>query len=186
MAAESRVASRYAKSLLDLAVERGELEAVQQDMQLLHTTIRQNRQFELLLTNPIIRSDKKKAVLTALFRGKISLMTGKFLEIISNKNREDVLPGIAAEFLRQYRSYKGITRAQVITTFPLSPELRSRFMAIVAEITGNQVELEEKIDKDLIGGYVLRIGDRQIDESLKSKLEELEAEFSKNPYEKAF
>jgi F-type H+-transporting ATPase subunit delta len=186
MATESRVASRYAKSLLDLAVERGELESVQQDILLLHTTIKQNRQLELLLTNPIIRSDKKKAVLNSLFKGKISLLTLKFLEIISSKNREEIVLSIATEFLNQYRVYKGITKAQVVTTFALTPELRSRFIAIVAEITGNTVELEEKVDKDLIGGYVLRIGDKQIDESLKTKLEELEAEFSRNPYVKAF
>lgn len=172
--------------MLDLAVERGELEVVQQDMLLVNKTIKDNRQFELLLTNPIVRSDKKKAVLSSLFKGKISLLTSKFLEIISSKNREDVLPAIATEFLNQYRTYKGITKAQVVTTFPLTPDLRSRFIAIVTELTGNMVELEEKIDKELIGGYVLRVGDRQIDESLKTKLEELEAEFNRNPYVKAF
>lgn len=185
MASETRVASRYAKSLLDLAVEKGVLEEVHNDMLLFNKTVVENRQFELLLKNPIVRNDKKKSVLRALYTGRIHMMTGKFMEIISSKNREDHLPEIAIEFLRQYRAKKGISRAEVVTTFPLTPELRERFKLLVAEITGNRVELLEKIDPTLIGGYVLRVGDRQIDESIRTKLEELEAEFKENPYVRA-
>jgi F-type H+-transporting ATPase subunit delta len=184
MATEARVASRYAKSLLDLAVEKGVLEAVYQDMSLLNKTIKENREFELLLRNPIVKSDKKKAILRALFTNKISIMTGKFLEIISSKGRENFVPAIATQFLLQYRGIMGISRAEIVTTFPLTPELRERFRATVAGITGNTVELIEKIDPTLIGGYVLRIGDKQIDESIRTKLEELEAEFKHNPYAK--
>ncbi|AHM61033.1 ATP synthase f1, delta subunit [Flammeovirgaceae bacterium 311] len=186
MAAEARVASRYAKSLLDLAVEKGVLEEVYQDMTLLNKTIKDNREFELLLRNPIVKSEKKKAILRALFASKVSMMTGKFLDIISSKSREDYVPAIAVEFLRQYRFTKGITRAEVVTTFPLTAALRERFIATVVEITGGTVELIEKIDPTLIGGYVLRVGDKQIDESIRTKLEELEAEFKHNPYVKQF
>ncbi len=186
MASEVRVASRYAKSLIDLAVEKGVLEEVHQDMLLFNKTVRENREFELLLKNPIIRNDKKKAVLKALFTGKVSMLTGKFLELISSKNREEFLPATATEFLSQYRIINGISRAEVVTTFPLTPQLRQRFRATVAQLTGNRVELVEKIDPTLIGGYVLRVGDRQIDESIRTKLEELEAEFKQNPYVKAF
>lgn len=186
MASEVRVASRYAKSLLDLAAEKGVLEEVHQDMQLFNKTVKENRDFELLLRNPVVRNDKKKAVLRAIFAGKLHMMTGKFLELMSSKNREEFLPATATEFLAQYRIVKGITRAEVITTFKLTPELRERFKATVAEITGNTVELIEKVDPTLIGGYVLRVGDKQIDESISSKLEELEAEFKHNPYVKAF
>ena len=186
MASEIRVASPYAKSLLDLAVEKGVLEEVYQDMTLLDKTIKENREFELLLRNPIVGSDRKKTILRALFTGRIHMMTGKFLEIISSKNRENYVPAIAAEFLSQYRVKKGIVRAEVVTTFPLTPELRERFRATVVDITGKRVELVEKIDPTLIGGYLLRIGDRQIDESIRTKLEELEAEFKENPYVKQF
>ena len=187
MASETRVASRYAKSLLDLAVEKGVLAAVHEDMALLTKVIDENRQFELLLKNPIVQSDKKKSVMRALFTGKMHMMTGKFLEIISSKNRENHIPEIAKEFMSQYRAYKGISRAEIVSTFPLTPELRKRFIDVVAQISGNhQVELIEKVDPTLIGGYVLRVGDRQIDESIRTKLEELEAEFSHNPYVKEF
>lgn len=187
MAAETRVASRYAKSLLDLAVEKGVLKEVHQDMALFNNVVRENREFELLLKNPIVQSEKKKSVMRALFTGKMHVMTGKFLEIISSKNREDHLPVIAQEFLRQYREKMGISRAEVVTTFPLTPELRKRFFEIVSQLTGNaKVELVEKVDPTLIGGYVLRVADKQIDESIRTKLEELEAEFSHNPYVKEF
>lgn len=186
MATEVRVASRYAKSLLDLSSDNGVLAEVHQDMLLINKTVLENRQFELLLRNPVVQNDKKQAILKALFKGKIHSMTGKFLDIIGSKSREDHIPAIALEFLRQYRAKKGISRAEVVTTFPLTPELRERFRAIVAEMTGNKVELLEKIDPTLLGGYVLRVGDRQIDESIRTKLEELEAEFKLNPYVKAF
>jgi F-type H+-transporting ATPase subunit delta len=181
---DSRVASRYAKSLLELANERGELEAVQQDMKLLQDTAKESREFELLLKNPIVNSDKKQTILQKLFGSKMTRLSMEFFKIISRKNREPILVSVANEFMQQYRAYKGISQAEVTTTMPLTDELRSQFRQIVANITGNQVELKEKIDRSLIGGYVLRVGDRQIDESLSSKLTELEAELTKNQYVK--
>lgn len=182
-----RVASRYAKSLIDLAKEQNELDKVYIDMRDFRNLTRENQEFTRLLKNPIIRNDKKMKVLEALFAGKVSKMTYSFMQIISRKNREKILPAIAESFINQYNLYKGISKAEVTTTFPLDDSMRKRFKEIVLELTnGNSVELVEKIDKSLIGGYILRVGDRQIDESLSSKITELEAEFSKNPYVKEF
>jgi F-type H+-transporting ATPase subunit delta len=177
-----RVASRYAKSLLDLAVEKNELDSVYTDMKNFRSLTRSNREFTRLLKNPIVRNDKKMKILDAIFAGKVNPMTYSFMQIISRKNRESVLPEIADAFFTQYNTYKGISKAEVTTTFPLNDDMRKQITDLVVKMTGNQVELVEKIDKSLIGGYVLRVGDRQIDESISSKLSELKAEFSKNPY----
>lgn len=183
---EIRVASRYAKSLLELAIEKGVLEEVHFDMQLFRNTIESNRELELLLKNPIVRNDKKQAILKAIFGARVNEMTNAFFRIISQKNRESNLPAIAKEFHARYNEHKGIVSAEVTTTFPISPEMHQEFVGIVEQITGKTVELHEKVDKDLIGGYILRVGDRQIDESLSSRLADLKNEFAHNPYVKEF
>ncbi|QDA59795.1 ATP synthase F1 subunit delta [Hymenobacter jejuensis] len=181
---EIRVASRYAKSLLDLAEERGTLEQVKQDMDLFSKTLEQNRDLRLLLRNPIVQHDKKLAILRAVFGGKVSELTEKFFTIITQKNRESALEFIGTEFLSQYNVLRGVQVAEVTTATPLTPELRAEVTKLVREQTGlQQVTLNEKVDEALIGGFILRVGDRQIDDSVRYRLRKLRNEFSKNPYQ---
>lgn len=169
-----RVASRYAKSLLDLAVEKSVLDRVNQDMILLEKTCQKNRDFTLMLKNPVISHDKKFAILKRVFEGKVHPITLSIFEITSRKNREDILPEVAKVFHSLYNQKMGITRAKVTTTFKLDQKLRDRFIQIVKDISHkNQVELEEEVNDDLIGGYILNIEDKQIDDSLHTKLQEL-------------
>lgn len=183
---EIRVASRYAKSLLELAVEKGVLEEVHNDMKLFADTTDSNRELYLLLKNPIVKNDQKLAILKGIFGSKINSMTLEFFKIVSRKNRESSLPGIAKEFEALYRIQKGIVKAEVVTAFPVTEEMRKEFVSIVRKISGKEPELTQRIDKDIIGGYVLRVGDRQIDESIASRLEELREQFSRNPYVKEY
>ena len=181
-----RIASRYAKSLLDLAIEKGVLEEVNNDMQLFAETLESSRELSLLLKNPIVTNDKKRSILTKIFGGKFHSMTKTFFDIVSRKNREASLPAVAEEFHRQYNAYKGVVAAEVVTTFPLTDDLRRQFKAMVVKISGKEVELSERIDKSLIGGYILKVGDKQIDESISSRLTELKEEFQYNPFVKEF
>lgn len=180
----SRVASRYAKSLLDLAIEKGILDEIYQDMVMFGEICRQNRDFVLMLKNPIVNHDKKKAILYALFKGKVNPVTLAFFDIITRKNREAILPSVAAEFGEMYRKQKGISRATVITTFPLTDELRKKFRQNITEQTGKKADLIEKVDPSLIGGFILKIGDRQMDNSVRAKLKSLMYEFSDDSYVK--
>lgn len=179
---EFRVATRYAKSLIELADEKGVLEEVHDDMLLFTDTCKQNREFLLMMKNPIINNDKKQSILKAIFAGKVNQLTMAFFEIISRKNREEVLYAIAKDFHLQYNVYKNIVIATVTTTMPLDNQLRNEFKHIVKEIAGMDVELIEKIDKNIIGGYILKIGDKQIDDSLHSKLQELKLSFNYSSY----
>lgn len=183
---EIRVASRYAKSLIELAIEKGVLEEVHNDMQLFANTVRSNTGLLMLLKNPIVQNEKKLNILKGIFGGKVSTLTMEFFKIVSRKNRESNLLAVADEFEERYRVQKGIVRAEVITAFPITDEMRKDFKAIVTKLTSKQPELIEKIDKSIIGGYILRVGDQQIDESIQSKLEELKSQFSHNPYVKSF
>lgn len=185
--AESRVASRYVKSLLGLAVEQGALENVHQDMQLFDKICGSNTDFLLMLRSPIIKHDKKKDILEKIFKGKVHKLSLAIIDILTAKNREPLLPAIAKEFHTAYNDYKGISKASVTTTIPVDAQLRSELEKIVKKLSGaEKIELDEKVDPDLIGGFILNVGDKQIDASIKSKLKTLKVKFSENPYIKEF
>ena len=152
-------------------------------MLLFSKAIGESRQLELLLHSPVIKHDKKLAILKKLFSGKVNALTISFFEIITRKNRESILVDIAREFHNAYNEYKGIGKAQVVTTIPLDAQLRGEFEKLVRKYEGKkQVELVEKVDPGLIGGFVLNVGDRQVDASVRSKLKSLKVKFSQNPY----
>jgi F-type H+-transporting ATPase subunit delta len=177
-----RVASRYAKSLIDLAQEKGILEQVHQDMLLFTKTVNENRDFKLFLSNPIINHGKKLAVLKNLFTDKVNTLTLTFFTIITQKNREAILETVALEFEKQYNLIKGIVKAQVTSATPLTPALRTQLMQKIAQQTGKTIQLEEKVDPALIGGFVLRVGDNQLDDSIRTNLRNLRNKFKENPY----
>lgn len=179
----SRVASRYVKSLLGLAVEQNALEQVHADMLLFSKVCRENRDFTLMLRNPVIQHDKKRSILEKLFKGKVHALTMSILDILTRKNREPLLPEIAEEFHQAYNVVKGIESATITTAAPLDASMRAEFEKIVKAISKkNQVELKEKIDKDMIGGFVLHVDDKQIDASIKNRLKMLKVKLSHNPY----
>ncbi len=185
--ADSRVASRYVKSLLGLAVERGALDNVHQDMVLFGKVCDENRAFTLMLRNPIIKHDKKREILEKLFSGKLHALTLAIFDIITRKNREPLLPAIASEFHLAYNDYKGVGEASVTTAVPLDAKLRIEIEKIVKKLSDKkEVEIEEKVDADMIGGFVLNVGDRQVDASIKNKLNAMKVKFSQNPYVKEF
>lgn len=177
-----RAASRYAKSLIELAQEQNILEQVNEDMKLFSDVVAKNRDLELLLRNPIVKSDKKLAVIEAIFKGKVTGLTLAFFKIVAHKSREALLKLIAAEFKVQYNEYQGITEASVTTAVPLSPALRDELGQRLVAQTGQKIELEERIDPSLIGGFLLRVGDKQIDSSVKYNLNKLRNKFKDNPY----
>ncbi|MGB0524580.1 MAG: ATP synthase F1 subunit delta [Flammeovirgaceae bacterium] len=175
---EYRVSSRYAKSLIELAQEKNLLDQVKNDMVLFRDTCDQSRDLSLMLKSPIISHIKKAEILKSLFEGKVNELTFSFIDIVCKKTREFLLYPIAKQFLHQYNEVKGIQKATVISSTPLTVTAREAINKVVSEVTGKTVELEEKVDESLIGGYVLRVGDKQIDDSVKSRLKNLRAELS--------
>ncbi|MBC8110357.1 MAG: ATP synthase F1 subunit delta [Verrucomicrobia bacterium] len=170
---ENRAAHRYAKALLELSLEKGVLEEVHNDMKDFVEICNQSRDLELMLKSPIVPHFKKFTIMEALFKGKVHPVTFSIFEIITKKNREEILREIAESFHLQYNVFNKIQPARIITTFALDESLRKEFADMVQKISGKQVELAEKVDAELIGGYVLQIGDTQIDESVRSKLRKL-------------
>jgi F-type H+-transporting ATPase subunit delta len=183
--AESRVVARYVKSLLGLAEEQKLLDNIHQDMLLFSRVCAENRSFKVMLQSPVIRHDMKRQILLKIFKDKVQPLTLAFFDIITKKNREPLLPAIALGFHNAYNVFKGIGKAVITTAFPVDNQLRSEIEKMVMKISDKkQVELEEKVDADMIGGFILTVGDQQIDASLKNKLKSLRLKFSQNPYVK--
>ncbi|AKD02668.1 ATP synthase F1 subunit delta [Pontibacter korlensis] len=177
-----RVASRYAKSLIELAEEKNLVDQVNADMQLFIQVVSQNRDFKLLLQNPIVKSDKKLAIINGVFKGKVQELTLAFFNLIARKNREAVLETVATSFQEQYRTLQGIQTAEVVSAAPLTPALRDELGKKLVAQTGKRIELIERVDPSLIGGFVLRVGDKQIDSSVRNSLRKLRNQFKDNPY----
>jgi F-type H+-transporting ATPase subunit delta len=183
----TRIATRYAKSLIDLAIEQGKLPQVSADVLSLSAAAK-NRDLYLMLKSPIISADKKNAVLNVLFGSSMDQLTMSYLTLLVNKGREAYLPEIAAEFAAQYKAMQKITTVKVISAAPLSEgvltELKSRM--IKSGITHPNLEIETAVDPDIIGGFVLEFDDKRYDASVANKLMELKSEFSKNLYIKEY
>lgn len=175
---EFKVASRYAKSLIDLAREQNALEAIHTDMQQVISVLKSNPMLQAVLKNPIIKLDRKESILRALFgkTGHPALVS--FFSLLVKKGRAGILFAAAQEFIREYNAEKGIIEASVISAAPLSEEHRRQIMAIVQNNGGNEVILNNEVDPELIGGFILTVGDRQIDASIAGKLNKLEQHFS--------
>ena len=179
---EAQIAERYAKSLMDLAAEKNEVESIFADMQLIAASCKGSRELVLLLKSPIVKYDKKLSILNAIFKSKVNAITSSFFELLAKKQREALLYAISLEFINEYNRRKGIVKAQLFTPTKVDDSLRAQFSKIVEEKTGKKVEIEENINEDLIGGYILRIGDVQIDNSVKTKLNNIKKSFSENQY----
>jgi F-type H+-transporting ATPase subunit delta len=176
---ELTVASRYAKSIIDLAQEQNALDAVNNDVVDFLKTLKANSQLAAVLSNPIISHQKKLGILTALFEGKMSKITIAFFKLMINKGRGNVLYTTAHEFVNQYDVLKHITQATVVSATALSDENKAKLLAEVKTAVGGEVTLEAKVDESLIGGFVLTVGDRQIDTSIASNLKKLKKNFAK-------
>lgn len=183
---ETRISQRYAKSLIDLALEKGQLEQVYEDMQVVNAAIASNHDLAVMLKSPVIKTDKKQDVMKAIFGGNIGVITSSFIDIITRKHRESQLGAIAESFLAQYKNHKKILSAVITTAHGLDATTRAKVMEIVKGTTQSDVQLIEKINEDLIGGFVLRVGDKQVDASIIRQIRNLDRNFSENPYVKEF
>ena len=168
----TRVATRYAKSLLELAIDQKKLERVTTDVDGFVAALK-SRDFYLMLKSPIIHADKKQSIMDVLFKGKFDDLTLSFLHILARKGREDLLPEMADEFIQQYKALKGITTVKVITATPVNEKFLAEVKAKLAssQVTREHIELIPEVNPDLIGGFVLEFDDKLYDASVQHQLE---------------
>ncbi|MDO6736749.1 ATP synthase F1 subunit delta [Wenyingzhuangia sp. 2_MG-2023] len=179
----TRAAIRYAKAILNLAKTDGSETAVYNDMQLIEETIQGSDDLKVLLKSPIIKLSDKVSVLEAIFGSKVNNYSLGLIKLLANKKRLDVLETVASDYQIIYDHLKSIDVAKVTTAVPLSDALRIQVIAKVKELTGNETTLNNDINPDIIGGFILRVGDIQYDASIAKSLRELERSFDDSHYE---
>jgi len=179
-----RLAHRYAKSLIDLSVEKNQLEIVYADMKYLQSVCKASKEFAVLLQSPIITADKKSRIFEVVGNaGKIGELTTAFSKLLINKGREGELPEIADAFISQYNSMKGIHKVKLTTAVELSDELKKSISDKAGKEGGlGNVELETKVDESLIGGFVLEFNNNLVDASIARDLRDIKKQFAKNVY----
>lgn len=175
---EFKVASRYAKSLIDLAKEQNALEAIHGDMLQVIDVIKSNSSLRAVLKNPIIKLDKKSNILKAIFGEKAHAAVISFFDLLVKKGRAGVIYATAQEFVSEYNREKGIVEASVVSATPLSKEHQNEIISLIKKDYGNEVILTNEVDASLIGGFILRVGDKQVDTSIASQLNKLEQHLS--------
>ena len=174
---DSRVAIRYAKAILDLAVENKVTGVVEKDMRSVVATIADSQELRGMLASPIVKYETKKIALMAIFKGGHSITEGLITILIDNK-RIGMLNEVALKYIILNEQLKGQDVAFVTTALPLTADLEKKILNKVAQLTGNEVTIKNIIDENIIGGFVLRVGDLQYDASISNKLSSLKREFT--------
>lgn len=178
----TKLARVYAKALIELASERKVQEEVQADWRVFLELFGDSREFANMLKSPVLKDDLKVEVLQEIFTGKIHQLTMEFLILVTRQGREEKLPVIAKAYKEMLLKRKGIQQAVVTTAYALSEQELKEVNNKVAELTDSKIELENRVDSDLIGGMVLRVGDRQYNGSVALELRNLRREFKQNVY----
>jgi len=170
---ETRAAYRYALSLLEVAEEFKALDAVGADVDHLGSVLRSSPEFRRFVRSPIIRAEKKRAVMGELFQGKMSDVTYKFLLLLVAKNRAAILPEIVAEFKRLRDERLGIMEVTVRSAVALGAGQEKDLIAHLERVTKKHVRMNASVDASLIGGLALRYGDTVWDGSVRRQLASL-------------
>ena len=178
-----RLAGRYAKSLLGLAIEQNSLEAVYADVKLLQGLSKTNPDVVNLLRSPVIGSDKKGKILSAILDGKLGTLTHAFIQLLTRKSRESNLPEIVNAFIEQYNERNNIHKVKLTTATPISEELRTSIVAKIKADTGlEKIELETVVKDELIGGFKLEMRGNLVDASILRDLNDVKKQFANNEY----
>lgn len=178
----SRAGIRYAKAILSFALEQQKEVEVYDDLMLVANSIDDSKELQLLLKNPILKSEIKKTALKELFSNKISKLAYKLIDLLVQNKRLPILSEVTKQYRIIYDELKGIEVAKVTTAIPLTEELNQQILKKVIEITGKQATVESIINPDIIGGFILRIGDIQYDASMSNKLQLLKREFESESF----
>lgn len=167
---QSKITVRYAKAFFSLATEKNLLDELKKDMDLIGQLAKSSSDFILLLESPVIKTSQKIKLLKTIFKGKVHELTINFLVLIAENKREVHIPGICRNFSDLYRKKQGIKRATITSAITLQKDIISQIKEKLENGFNAKVELSERVNEDLIGGFVLRIDDRQIDASIATQL----------------
>lgn len=170
---QSKINVRYAKAYFSLAMEKGLTDALQQDVATVAAICASSADFNRLIDSPVISTSAKVKVIKNIFQDKVNPLTLKFLALITQNRREKHMPSIFRDLGDMYRKSLGISLALLTTASELDASLVEQIRKELETLSGNKVELSQEIDPSLIGGFVLRVDDKQYDASVSTQLKKI-------------
>ena len=172
-----RAAIRYAKAILEIADSKGVAYEVSADMTLIATTITGNSELTHFIQNPLIKTDTKKNVVLEVF-ASVNPVTQSLFHLLLENKRFEILAAIAVEYNNLFDVMNGVEVAKVTTAFPMDAALEAKVLAKIATFSDKKVTIENTVDASIIGGFILRIGDKQYNASVANRLHVLKRELS--------
>jgi len=183
---QGKISVRYAKSLFLIAKEKGEIDAINDDISIIYSISKNISKFKLLLESPIIKKSQKTKIFEKIFKGKISELSLSFLNLVLKNKREMYLIDISRNFLDIVRKDKGIKTAFLTTALSLDKNQSSEIEQIIAKHFKTKIEFTEQIDSKIIGGFILRVEDKQYDSSVLTKLKRIKTKLINTTFEKKY
>lgn len=173
-------AQRYAKALLSLSVETDQHDKIASDMRLVYNTIQDSKELRLVLKSPVLKNAQKRDCLGAIFE-EVHQDIKRLIDVLFENKRIALLPKVAQVFINLVEQANGITSATLTTALPIDKAVEEKVIEKVKAITDSKkVRLHKKIDKDLIGGFLLRMGDLELDASISGRLDDLKHKFKQS------
>ncbi len=178
--AGTRAAIRYAKAVLEMAQENNALDAVNADMKVIASTISENNDLNTMLQSSVIKSEVKKDAMLKIFTD-LNDTTKKLFDVLISNKRIDIIEAIAIKYQELYDKAQGIVEATVTTAVPLTDDLKTKVLAKVKDLTGsNKIAITSIVNEDILGGFILRVGDKEYNASIANQLNRLKREFTLN------
>ena len=182
MKQNTKAAIRYAKAVLSLAIDNNNADEVNENMQLIANTIDNAKDLQIVLKSPVIKVDLKEKTLLSIFGSSINSISKGLIQLLIENKRLTILADIARQYTIIYDFHKGTQAAIVTSAIPLTDDLKDKILTKVKNIVGKKVSIENIIDPSLIGGFILRVGDKQFDASISGEMNDLRRQFDDNLY----
>jgi F-type H+-transporting ATPase subunit delta len=177
-----RLAGRYAKSLMDIAIENGKLDTMYNDMLGLDAVCNDSKDFVSMMKSPIVTASTKQNVVKAIMEGKVDDITFKFINLIINKGREFFLPEIISTFISQYKKHNNINEVLLTTSEQMDEEMKNTLIQSIQKQFTGTIDLKTKVDSSLIGGFILEANNNLFDASILRDLNDIKKQFLTNVY----
>lgn len=174
-------ANRYAKALLDVAVQEADPVQAEQDLAAFANLFATNADLRRALTNPVVPIQAKRTVVQQIVeRGKPIAPVGKLLVLLADRDRLEIVPDLINAYRERLMDYQQIVRAEVVSAVSLAPERAAQLEQRLAALTGRKVNLNARVDPSIIGGVVARIGTTVYDGSITTQLAKMKERLSEN------
>lgn len=177
---------RYAKAYLEYAIQSQMTDEGLSDMETISETINESRELRRILSEPFITDKKKNDILIRVFKGNVSDKTLNFISLMIDKNRADIIADIYPQYRELYNEYNNIAVVTITTAVKIDEATTQKFLYFVKDVIQGNIQIVNKIDENIIGGFIIRCGDYVYDASIRTKLKNLSKIFAENLYVKGY